>query len=43
MPRAHLSTALPTRQEPTSYEMLRFPAVFQFWGAVFSSQVNVLY
>jgi len=29
MPRAHLGTALPTRQEPTCYEMLRFPASFK--------------
>ena len=29
MPRADLDTALPTRQEPTCYEMLRLPAVVQ--------------
>jgi len=29
MPRADLGTALPTRQEPTSYKMLRLPGVFQ--------------
>jgi hypothetical protein len=29
MPRADLGTALPNRQEPTCYEMLRFPALFK--------------